>query len=269
MGEKEYNYSFNVIQMLSRMESYTAYLHNNTPMEKQKLLDDHDYFDHYVKEDIKHLINIPQDTLARKIYHNRDFYEFEIKYDAMYIFFNRWEEILKNCTYSTNSYDVIMQNTVELTKVVDFISKILILNPDLVENFQTDIADKSNIHENVRCIVDKFLRSLDYLKTVNDKYLFEKTIANILDCIRVLIENKYRGEVAGILTMFNDHTENVSMINSGYSTRTTLRNGYFSSFLKNVESPTGKRLVSKAFTKLCSGIMKNSYPSAGLLNIIK
>lgn len=104
---------------------------------------------------------------------------------------------------------------------------------------------------------------------MNTDYTDELTLALILDSIRVLIEHKFANETIEALVNFNDSTSSQIISSAGYSAYTTSNNGYFEKFLKDVELPDGQRLVSKAFTKLCSAIMKNSYPNHGLMSIVR
>ena len=165
-------------------------------------------------------------------------------------------------------HEVPLEYIIELVQIVKFISKLLILNPDLIEDFDTDAHDNTDIFENVKCVVDKLMRSLEFLQHVNKNDEYDFALAIILDCIRVLIENKFKNEVATILVDFNQSSDSSIHYNKGRGSYMMSRHGFFEKFLRDVELPSGKRLVSKAFVKLWASIIKNPYPTQEMINIV-
>ena len=162
---------------------------------------------------------------------------------------NKWENTLRHFQGS-NMHEVPLEYIIELVQIVKFISKLLILNPDLIEDFDTDAHDNTDVFENVKCVVDKLMRSLEFLQLVNKNDEYDFALAIILDCIRVLIENKFKNEVATILVDFNQSSDSSIHYNKGRGSYMMSRHGFFEKFLRDVELPSGKRLVSKAFVKL-------------------
>ena len=215
------------------------------------IVEENDAFKFKTNETLHHhLIKIPENTRARRFPGDRECYQFNLSYDAMSLFFNKWEVVLRNCQKSSLDEISNDEDINELVHIVKFISKLLILSPELIEDFITDAEDSNDVFENVKCIIDKLMRSLDILQLINKNDEFDTALAIILDCIRVLIENKFKDEVATILVEFNQSSESSIHYNKGHGSYMMPRNGFFEKFLRDVELPTGKRLVSKAFVKL-------------------
>lgn len=95
-GTPDSNRARDLVFMLHNMESYTVYLADTSSLEKEILVNQDQYYDFYTKEKIKDILTIPENTKARKIFPNRNFFEFKMKYDAMEVYFFKWEQLIHN-----------------------------------------------------------------------------------------------------------------------------------------------------------------------------
>ena len=87
IGEKEYNYSRNLIDFLKHLSQYTLYVSDSSLLKRDMFVDGDDTYDFKSVDTINHYIRIPENTRATKVSLDRDYYQFEIRYDAMHVFF--------------------------------------------------------------------------------------------------------------------------------------------------------------------------------------
>ena len=75
---------------------------------------------------------------------------------------------------------------IQLQYIVKFIIKLLILSPDKIEFIYPNLADVSNIQNNVEKITDMFIKSLKWLKILF--HLYKNNLHESLDAISIIIK---------------------------------------------------------------------------------